>query len=231
VTPTAFRKFDALPFVLATQNADKAREIVEIFVTLTDLPLIAYSIDGVAFLIDGPDRIAASVAALPALAEAPDVEETGATLEENARIKASALAAALGLLAIADDSGLAVDALGGAPGVHSARYSGAHATDADNVTKLLHELEGVYPSLRTARFETVAMARTPDGAEVATRGQVEGVIASQPRGTGGFGYDPVFVPVEGDGRSFAEMAPEEKHAVSHRGRAFRALAAALTQGS
>ena len=230
MTQHASRPFAALPFVLATQNADKAREIVEIFVTLTDLPLVAYSIDGIAFLVDSPDRIAASVAALPVVAAAPDVEETGSTLEENARIKAGALAGALGRLAIADDSGLAVDALGGAPGVHSARYSGEHATDADNVVKLLQALEGVEPSSRTARFQTVALARTPDGLEVAARGEIEGVIAAQPRGTGGFGYDPVFVPDEGDGRSFAEMAPEEKHAVSHRGRAFRALAAALTQG-
>jgi XTP/dITP diphosphohydrolase len=231
VTRDGSGQFEALPFVLATQNADKAREIVEIFVTLTDLPLIAYSIDGIAFLVDGPERIAASVAALPVLATAPDVEETGSTLEENARIKASALADALGLLAIADDSGLAVDALGGAPGVRSARYSGEHTTDAENVVKLLHELEGVSASLRTARFETVALACTREGLEVAARGEVEGVIAAQPRGTGGFGYDPVFVPVEGDGRSFAEMAPAEKHAVSHRGRAFRALAAALTRTS
>jgi XTP/dITP diphosphohydrolase len=218
-----------LPFVLATQNAGKAREIVEIFVTLTGLPLIAYSIDGIAFLVDGPDRIAASVAALSVPAAAPDVEETGSTLEENARIKAGALADALGLIAIADDSGLAVDALEGAPGVHSARYSGEHATDAGNVAKLLRELEGVNPSLRHARFQTVALARTPDGAEVVARGAVEGVIGAAPRGDNGFGYDPVFVPVEGDGRTFAEMAPEEKHAVSHRGRAFRALAAALTR--
>ncbi len=221
----------ALPFVLATQNADKAREIVEIFVALADSPLIAYSIDGIAFLVDGPDRIAASVAALPVLTEPPDVEETGSTLEENARIKASALADALGLLALADDTGLEVDALQGAPGVHSARYAGEHASYTDNVVKLLHELEGIYPSLRTARFATVAIARGPDGHEVVARGEVEGLVAAAPRGDRGFGYDPVFVPVEGDGRSFAEMTPEEKHAVSHRGRAFRALATALAQSS
>ena len=219
----------ALPFVLATQNADKAREIVEIFVTLTDTPLIAYSIDGIAFLVDNPERIAASVAALPKLAVAPDVEETGSTLEENARIKARALADALGLLALADDTGLEVEALEGAPGVYSARYAGEHASYADNVGKLLHELEGVYPSLRTARFATVAIARDPGGDEVLARGEVEGLIAASPHGDRGFGYDPVFVPVEGDGRSFAEMTPAEKHAVSHRGRAFRALASALTE--
>jgi XTP/dITP diphosphohydrolase len=216
-----------LPFVLATQNADKAREIVEIFVTLTDAPLIAYSIDGIAFLVDTPEGIASSVAALPVLSEAPDVEETGTTLEENARIKARALADALGMLAVADDTGLEVDALEGAPGVYSARYAGEHASYADNVAKLLRELEGTYPRLRTARFATIAIARRPDGAEVVARGEVEGLIAAAPLGAGGFGYDPVFVPIEGDGRSFAEMAPAEKHAVSHRGRAFRNLAAAL----
>ena len=219
----------ALPFVLATQNADKAREIVEIFVALADRPLIAYSIDGIAFLVDGPDRIAASVAALPVLTEPPDVEETGNTLDENARIKASALADALGLLAVADDTGLEVDALQGAPGVYSARYAGENASYADNVAKLLTELEGVDPSRRTARFATVAIARGPDGHEVVARGEVEGLVAAAPRGDRGFGYDPVFVPVEGDGRSFAEMMPEEKHAVSHRGRAFRALAQALAR--
>ena len=219
----------ALPFVLATQNADKAREIVEIFVTLADRPLVAYSIDGIAFLVDSPERIAASVAALPVLAEAPDVEETGATLDENARIKASALAGAFGLLAVADDTGLEVDALHGAPGVYSARYAGEHASYADNVAKLLRELEGVYPSLRTARFATVAIALAADGREIVTRGEVEGVIAAAGRGESGFGYDPVFVPLDGDGRSFAEMSPEEKHAVSHRGRAFRALAALLNE--
>ena len=222
----------ALPLVLATQNADKAREIVEIFVAFSGTPLVAYSVDGIAFVVDGPEQIAASVAALPTLAEAPDVEETGSTLEENARIKARALADAFGMLAVADDTGLEVDALDGAPGVYSARYAGEHASYADNVVKLLAELEGVYPTLRTARFATVAIARHPGGdPEVVARGEVEGVISAGARGGGGFGYDPVFVPLEGDGRSFAEMTPEEKHAVSHRGRAFRALATALSRRS
>ena len=221
----------ALPLVLATRNADKAREIVEIFVALSGTPLVAYSVDGIAFVVDGPEQIAASVAALPTLAEAPDVEETGSTLEENARIKARALAEAFGMLAVADDTGLEVDALEGAPGVSSARYAGEDASYADNVVKLLAELEGVYPTLRTARFATVAIACGPDGHEVVARGEVDGLIAAAPRGEGGFGYDPVFVPLEGDGRSFAEMTPEEKHAVSHRGRAFRALATALSRRS
>ncbi len=220
-----------LPFVLATQNADKAREIVEIFVALTDSPLIAYSVDGLAFVVDTPERIAASVAALPALTEVPDVEETGATLEENARIKAAALADALGLLAIADDTGLEVDALGGAPGVYSARYAGEHASYAENTAKLVAALAATEPAARTARFATVAIARTPSGDEVVARGEVEGLISEHARGENGFGYDPVFVPTEGDGRSFAEMAPAEKHAVSHRGRAFRNLALALTRSA
>ena len=167
-------------------------------------------------------------ASLEELGAAPDVEETGASLEENARIKARGLCEAMGMLAIADDTGLEVDALDGAPGIYAARYAGPNATYADNVSKLLRELEGVYPSLRTARFATVALARWPDGREIAVRGEVEGVIAATPAGDTGFGYDPVFVPVEGDGRTFAQMTAAEKHAISHRGRAFAALAVALS---
>ena len=219
-----------LPVVVATQNADKAREITEIFVARLGEPLVAYSLDGIAFVLDRADQIGASVAALTVPAEAPDVEETGETLEENARIKARALADALGVPAIADDTGLEVDALGGRPGVHSARYAGEHASYAENVAKLTAELAGVAPADRTARFATVALARTPDGREVIARGEVEGAIVEQARGDRGFGYDPVFVPLEGDGRTFAEMTVAEKHAVSHRGRAFRALADALEKG-
>jgi XTP/dITP diphosphohydrolase len=218
-----------LPLVLATQNADKAREIVEVFVRLMDAPLVAHSIEGIAFLIDVPEHIGRAVAALPVLEEPPDVEETGTTLEENARIKARALCDAFGILAVADDTGLEVDALHGAPGVYSARYAGPDATYSDNVERLLRELGGVPPARRRARFATVAMARWPDGSEVVERGEVEGTIAAAAHGERGFGYDPVFVPSEGDGRTFAEMAPGEKHAVSHRGRAFRALASALDQ--
>jgi len=222
-----------LPLVLATGNPDKAREISEIFVTRLDEPLAARAItsggDTFGFLVD---RFG-TAATRPLddeddLAEAPDVEETGTTLEENARIKASALAGATDMLAVADDTGLEVDALEGAPGVYSARYAGPGATYHDNVAKLLREMEGVYPALRTARFATVALARWPDGREVAVRGEVEGVIAAAPAGAGGFGYDPVFVPTEGDGRTFAQMAAAEKHAISHRGRAFAALVEALT---
>jgi XTP/dITP diphosphohydrolase len=214
-----------LPLVLATQNADKAREIVEIFVDHAAVPIAALEVQGVAYLVDTTERIAESAAALPQLSEAPDVEETGTTLDENARIKASALAEAFGLVAIADDTGLEVDGLGGRPGVYSARYAGENATYQDNVDKLLRELGAA--TERTARFATVAMACWPDGREVAARGEVEGEISTTSRGAGGFGYDPVFVPDEGDGRTFAEMTAAEKHAVSHRGRAFRALVAAL----
>ena len=164
---------------------------------------------------------------VPRPAGVPDVDETATTLEGNARLKAEALCIATGMPAIADDTGLEVDALDGAPGVHSARYAGEAASYADNVDKLLAALRGVAESERHARFTTVALARWPDGREVAARGEVEGMIAAAPRGREGFGYDPVFVPNEGDGRTFAEMSATEKHRVSHRGRAFRTLADGL----
>ena len=189
-------------FVLATANPDKAAEIRAVLAP-------------------------AGVELVPRPADVPEVEETGETLEDNARLKAAALAGATGLPALADDTGLLVDELGGAPGVYSSRYAGEAATYADNVARLLSELTGVEPAQRSARFETVALARWPDGREVVARGAVRGFIALAPKGTGGFGYDPVFVPTEGDGRTFAEMAPADKHALSHRGRAFRALAEAL----
>jgi XTP/dITP diphosphohydrolase len=193
-----------MKLVLATANPDKAAEIRAV---LLDAGL--------------------DVELVPRPADVPEVDETGTTLEDNARLKAVALCEATGLPAVADDTGLAVDALDGAPGVWSARYAGEDATYADNVAKLLGALGGVDPTARTARFSTVALAHWPDGREVAAIGEVEGVIATEARGDGGFGYDPLFVPVEGDGRSFAEMSPEEKHRVSHRGRAFRTLADGL----
>lgn len=160
-------------------------------------------------------------------AEVPQVEETGATLEENARLKATALMVATGEAAVADDTGLEVDALGGAPGVYSSRFSGPDATYADNVAHLLRALAGVPAGDRRCRFRTVALALFPDGREVSAEGVVEGHVTTAPRGAGGFGYDAVFVPDGGDGSTFAEMAPAEKNAISHRGRAFCALAAAL----
>jgi len=185
-----------------------------------------------------PDKVAEIAAILgqagvelePRPASVPDVVEDADTLEGNARLKAVAIADAVGAAAVADDTGLEVDALDGRPGVRSARYAGEGATYADNVAHLLAELERVgasEPEDRRARFRTVALVRWPDGTEVAVDGAVEGHIASVPRGGGGFGYDPVFVPDDGSGRSFAEMTAAEKHAMSHRGRAFRALALAL----
>ena len=191
-------------FVLASANRDKAAEISAILTAA----------------VPGLDLA-------PRPPELPDVDETGTTLVDNARLKAAAIAAATGQPAVADDTGLLVDALDGAPGVFSARFAGEGATYADNVAKLLAALAGVPPERRTARFETVALVRWPDGREVAATGAVDGMIATEARGQSGFGYDPVFVPAEGDGRTFAELAPEEKHTLSHRGRAFRALAAEL----
>ena len=193
-----------MKLVLATANPDKAAEIRAV--------IVGAGLD---------------VELVPRPGDVPEVDETGSTLEDNARLKAVALCDATGLPAVADDTGLAVDALDGAPGVSSARYAGEDATYADNVEKLLSELEGVDAPARTARFRTVALARWPDGREVAAIGEVEGTITTSARGEGGFGYDALFVPVEGDGRTFAEMSADEKHRVSHRGRAFRTLADGL----
>jgi len=190
--------------VLASANPHKAAEITEILL-----------------------GAGLAVEVLPRPVDVPEVVEDGVTLEDNARLKAVALVEATGLPAVADDTGLEVDALGGAPGVWSARYAGDDATYDDNVQKLLRELQGVPAERRTARFTTVALVRWPDGREVAAIGNVEGDIVEAPQGSDGFGYDPVFRPTEGDGRTFAEMASEEKHAVSHRGRAFRTLADGL----
>jgi XTP/dITP diphosphohydrolase len=189
-----------LELVLATANPDKAAEIRAI---LADA--------GIA-VVDRPEGV-------------PEVEETGETLLDNARLKAVALREATGRSSVADDTGLEVVALGGAPGVYSARYAGPGASYAENVTKLLLELRT--SGSRRARFVAVAFVSFRDGSELWTRGVVDGEIAEQPRGSGGFGYDPVFVPNEGGGRTFAEMAETEKHAFSHRGQAFRALAALL----
>ncbi len=184
--------------MLATANPDKAREL--------------------AGLLEGFDVVLRP-------ADLPDVEEDADTLEGNARLKAVAVIEATGELAVADDTGLEVDALGGRPGVYAARYAGPGATYADNVAKLLEELAGVPAGERTARFRTVALARFPDGREIVAEGFVDGIIAEAPAGEDGFGYDPVFVPAGGDGRTFAQMTRAEKAEVSHRGRALRALRA------
>ena len=219
------------PFVLATGNADKAREICEVLTDAWDHPIAAWAIEveqqNVGFLLDTPDGIADAVATLHVPDVVPNVDETADTLEANARIKAEALCEAFALAAVADDTGLEVDALGGAPGVRSARYAGDAANPDHNIERLLRELDAVDENERSARFVTVALARFVDGREVVARGTVEGTITKARRGHGGFGYDPVFQPRQGDGRTFAEMDSTEKHALSHRGRAFRALAAEL----
>ena len=197
-----------LRMVLATANPDKAAEIVAIMAEA------------------GGDRI--ELVARPDEADA--VEETADTLEENARLKARALLDATGLPAVADDTGLEVDALGGAPGVRSSRFAGEHASYDDNVAKLLRELDAAGAhgdEARRARFRTVAIACFPGGREVVAHGVVEGTIADKPRGEAGFGYDPVFVVDGGSGRTYAEMTPAEKNTRSHRARAFRALAVGL----
>jgi XTP/dITP diphosphohydrolase len=186
-------------FVIATFNLDKARELQDLL-----------TLDGATFtcLRDFPGTSA------PA--------EVGKTLEENALAKARAALKQTGLAAFADDTGLEVDALGGRPGVYTARFAGPDATHADNVRRLLEVLTGAAPPRRGARFRTVCAVCLPDGREVVAEGVLEGSITETPRGSGGFGYDPVF-EVSGTGRTLAEMHAAEKNALSHRGRAVRAL--------
>lgn len=152
----------------------------------------------------------------------PEVEEPHDTYLHNAFEKAHAVAQALGVPAIADDSGIEIDALGGAPGPRSARYAGEGATDAQNLQALVRGLRGVPGGGRTARYRCVAAIAWPDGRERHAEGVCEGTLAARPRGEGGFGYDPIFVP-EGWDRTMAELTEEEKDRISHRGRAFRAL--------
>lgn len=157
------------------------------------------------------------------VAHDPDVDETGTTFEANALLKARAVRDATGEVAVADDSGIAIDALGGAPGIHSARWT----EESDWIPRVLRELDGVAPAGRTCRYVCAAAVAWPDGTEHVVRGEVEGVVVDGPRGDGGFGYDPIVAPTEGDGRTFGEMTAEEKHVISHRARAFRALLPAL----
>ena len=192
-----------MKFIVATFNRDKAVEL-HALLALPDVELVP--------LADWPGAVA------PA--------ETGGTLLENARIKARAAVALTGLPAIADDTGLEVDALHGAPGVHAAHFAGRDATYADNVAKLLRELQGVPSERRTARFRTVCVAAWPDGMEMSADGVLPGTITDAPRGTNGFGYDPVFVP-KGETRTYAELSEAEKNAISHRARAVRVLARLL----
>jgi XTP/dITP diphosphohydrolase len=162
----------------------------------------------------------------PRPADVPDVVEDAGTLEGNARLKAEAICRSTGLAAVSDDTGLFVDALDGEPGVDTAYYAGPQATYAQNRAKLLTALDGV--THRTARFRTVVMVVRPDGSELVVEGVCEGAIATEERGERGFGFDPLFIPVDGDGRTFSEMSEEEKNALSHRGRAFAALVEALS---
>jgi len=191
--------------VLATRNAHK---VVELRRILDDA--------GVAVELVGID----------AFDGVPEVAETGATFAENALLKAHAVAAATGLPAVADDSGLCVDVLGGMPGVFSARWAGGHGDDVANLQLLLAQLRDVPSDRRSAHFTCAAALALPAGIERVVEGRLDGEIIDSPRGSNGFGYDPIFVP-DGECRTTAEMAAVEKDAVSHRGRAFRALSDAI----
>ncbi len=157
---------------------------------------------------------------------APDVAETELTFAGNALLKAHAIAAHTGLPSVADDSGLCVDALGGMPGILSARWAGRHGDDEANLDLLLAQLSDLAPEHRTARFVCVAAVAWPSGEQDTVEGQLTGHVIGERRGTNGFGYDPIFVP-DGETRTTAEMPAEEKDAISHRGKAFRALAERL----
>ena len=196
--------------VLATRNPGKLRELRE---------LLRGQVPGLDVDTQVIDAAAAGV---------PDVAETGVTFEENALLKAHAVSAATGLPAVADDSGLAVDVLGGAPGIFSARWSGRHGDDEANLQLLLAQLGDISDGHRGAAFVCAAALALPDGSEVVERGELRGTLLRSPRGTGGFGYDPILLP-EGEQRSCAELSGAEKNAVSHRGKAFRALVPALAQ--
>jgi XTP/dITP diphosphohydrolase len=159
-----------------------------------------------------------------------DVAETGEQFTDNAFLKAAAYCKRFGIPALADDSGLVVDALGGRPGVRSSRFAGEHATDTENVRKLLEELDGFGSEMRAARFQCAVVLLDEHGGTTWACGTCEGQIAFAPRGTGGFGYDPVFLPDEAAGYTMAELSMAEKNAISHRGRALAALREQLLAG-
>ena len=205
--------------VLASANPKKVAELSATFLGLG---------------ITAPDG--SPVELLPRPESVADVIEDADSFVGNARLKATALALATAEVAIADDSGLTVDALAGAPGVYSARYAGEGASDDANLQKLLSELDllagmadPAHPVSRAAQFRCAIVLRWPDGFELCAQGSVAGRICEQPSGSAGFGYDPVFVPDLGDGRTFAQMSPEEKQSISHRGEALRNLAAQLAR--
>lgn len=190
--------------ILASHNAKKLVELQRI-------------------LADAVPDLAADQVISSAGIELPDVVEDAVTFDGNALLKARAAARATGLLAIADDSGLAVDVLGGSPGIFSARWSGRHGDDDANNDLLLAQLADVPDEHRTARFVCAAALVAPDGTEVVERGEMTGTLLRERRGAGGFGYDPLFMP-DGSDRTSAELSAEEKDAISHRGTAFRAIA-------
>jgi XTP/dITP diphosphohydrolase len=194
--------------VLATRNGHKVRELSRILAEagLDDLEIVD----------------------LTTFPDVPDVPETGTTFAENAALKARAVARATGLPAVADDSGLCVDVLGGAPGVFSARWAGRHGDDEANLDLLLAQLSDVPDHARTAHFACAAVLALPDGTVEVAEGQVEGSLIRERRGHNGFGYDPIFLP-DGHRRTTAEMSAEQKDAISHRGRAFRALVPTVRQ--
>jgi len=194
--------------VLATLNPHKVTELSRI-------------LDG-----DGGPGAGVSLTSLADFPGAPDVAETGATFADNALLKARVIAAFTGLPAVADDSGICADALNGMPGVLSARWSGRHGDDQANLDLLLAQLADIPDERRGAEFRCAAALVQPGGAEQVTEGVLRGRLIRARRGTGGFGYDPIFVP-DGGTRTTAELTPAEKDAISHRGRAFRALAPAI----
>ncbi|WP_037907048.1 RdgB/HAM1 family non-canonical purine NTP pyrophosphatase [Actinacidiphila yeochonensis] len=192
----------ATRLVLATRNAHK---VIELRAILAET--------GPAVELVGAD----------AFPHVPDVKETGVTFADNALLKARALAEATGLPAVADDSGICVDVLGGAPGIFSARWAGRHGDDAANLDLLLAQLADIDDPHRGAHFACAAALALPDGTTRVTEGRLTGTLRHAPTGGGGFGYDPILQP-EGDTRTLAELTADEKNAISHRGRAFRALA-------
>ena len=195
--------------VLATRNAHKVTELHTI-------------------LADVIGELDLEILGMGEFPDIEDVVESGVTFAANATIKAIAAAQATGLAALADDSGLAVDVLGGAPGVFSARWAGTHGQDRANIGLLLGQLSDVPDEHRSAAFVCAAALALPDGTVVVREGRMPGMLAREPRGDNGFGYDPILV-LEGDSRTSAEISFEEKNAISHRGKAFRALAADLRE--
>ncbi|MDG9704247.1 RdgB/HAM1 family non-canonical purine NTP pyrophosphatase [Streptomyces sp. DH37] len=193
--------------ILATRNAHKVRELEAIL-----------SAAGLDLALVGAD----------AYPEVPDVKETGTTFAENALLKARTLAQATGVPAVADDSGLCVDVLGGAPGIFSARWSGRHGDDKANLDLLLAQLSDIDDAHRAAHFACAAALALPDGTERVVEGRLPGTLRREPAGTGGFGYDPILQP-DGETRTCAELTPDEKNAISHRGQAFRALAPVIRE--